>query len=100
MMRYATRDQVGRVLQAIFGNDYGVQGSGYMSRLELATVYCAVQGRDTNPNYQNATAAGMKIQTFTDARNNGTVIEVSNSHDFMIDSYGNETWVYNDRLIG
>ena len=97
---YATKDQVGRVLQALFGSDYGVQGSGYMSRLELATVYCAVQGRDTSPDYQTAAAAGMKIQTFTDARNNGTVIEVSNGHDYMIDSYGNETWVYNDRLIG
>ena len=97
---YATKDQVGRVLQALFGSDYGVQGSGYMSRLELATVYCAVQGRDTSPDYQTAAAAGMKIQTFTDARNNGTVIEVSNGHDYMIDSFGNETWVYNDRLIG
>ena len=69
-----------------------------MTRLELASVYCAIQGRDTNPDYQAAMAAGMKVQTFTDAPNNSTVIETSNAHAYTMDNYGHETWVYNEKL--
>ena len=96
---YATKDQVGRVLQALFGSDYGVRGSGYMTRLELANVYCAVQGRDMDPDYSAAALAGMKIAVFSDCVNISVVYEVSNAHDYMIDSYGHETWVYNERLL-
>lgn len=95
---YATRDQIGRVLESLFGSNYGISGPGYMTRLDMAKLYCAIQGRDTDPNYQNAAAAGLKVDTFPDARGNGTVIEVSNTHDYMLDSYGNETWVYNEKM--
>ena len=96
---YATRDQIGRVLENLFGNNYGISGTGYMTRLDMAKLYCAIQGRDIDPNYQDAVADGMKIDTFPDAPGNATVIEVSNTHAYMIDSsYGNEIWVINEKM--
>ena len=97
---YATRDQVGRVLKAVFGSDYGVHGSGYITRLEMESIYCMIQGRDTTPNYQEARAAGMFIQDFVDARGNNLVTEVSHTHDYVKDSYGHEVWVYNPTFTG
>ena len=97
---YATRDQVGRVLKAVFGSDYGVHGSGYITRLEMASIYCTIQERDTTPNYREAQAAGMFIQDFIDARGNNLVTEVSHTHDYMKDSYGHETWMYNPSFTG
>ena len=95
---YATRNQVGRVLQYLFGSNYGISGNGYMTRLELARLYCQIQGRDTDPNYQAAKAEGMKVQTFPDCPNNSLVIEVSNTHVYTMDDYGSETWVYNAKM--
>ena len=86
------------MLQYLFGSSYGIQGSGHMTRLELASVYCAIQGRDTSPDYQAAMTAGMKVQTFTDTPNNSTVIETSNAHAYTMDNYGHETWVCNEKL--
>ena len=94
---YATRDQIGRVLQSLYGSNYGVSGSGYMTRLDMAKLYCMIQGRDQNPNYQAAVAAGMAIDIFLDS-NDPTIVEVSNTHAYTIDSYGNETWVINDKM--
>ena len=92
---WATRDQIGRVFKALFGSDYGVSGSGKMSRLDFARAICNIQGRDTNPNYQDAVAAGMTLARFADG-DFPVVVEVSNSHDYVKDSSGHETWVYNE----
>lgn len=96
-MIYATRDQIGRVFKSLFGDDYGVTGGGFMSRLDLAKMFCQIQGRDTDPNYKEAQAAGLIVETFTDT-DEGVVIETSNTHDYVKDSYGNETWVLNNAL--
>lgn len=94
---YATRDQIGRVFRALFGDNYGVSGSGFMSRLDLAKMFCTIQGRDTDPDYQQAQSAGLVVDTFTDT-SEGVVVETSNTHDYIKDSYGNETWVLNNAL--
>ena len=86
------------MLQYLFGSNYGISGNGYMTRLELARLYCQIQGRDTDPNYQAAKAEGMKVQTFPDCPNNSLVIEVSNTHVYTMDDYGSETWVYNEKM--
>lgn len=95
---YATRDQIGRMLTALFGSNYGISGSGHMTRIDVAKLLCQIQGRDTDPNWQSGMAAGMAIAQFPDVLNNALVIEVSNTHSYTIDSYGNETWVLNDKL--
>lgn len=94
---YATRDQIGRVFKALFGDDYGVSSSGFMSRLDLAKMFCTIQGRDTDPDYQQAQSAGLVVDTFTDT-SEGVVVETSNTHDYIKDSFGNETWVLNNAL--
>ena len=96
---YATRNQVGRVLQSLFGSNYGISGTGFITRSDMATLYCLIQNRDTNPNYQNAVMAGMHIDTFPDAMGNSLVIEVSNTHAYTMDGYGEETWVYNEKMM-
>lgn len=95
---YASRDQVGRVLESLFGSNYGISGPGYIKRLDMAKVYCMIQERDQDPNYQDAVAAGLKIDTFSDAQGKSVVTEVSNTHSYTIDSFGNETWVINDKM--
>ena len=95
---YASRDQIGQVLKNLFGSDYGIRGSGRMTRLEYAKLLCSIQGRDTNPNWLNAYRQGLSIDRFPDDNNNATIIEVSNTHDYTTDSHGNETWVLNNSL--
>lgn len=95
---YASRDQIGQVLKNLFGSDYGIRGSGRMTRLEYAKLLCSIQGRDTDPNWLNAYRQGLSIDRFPDDNNNATIIEVSNTHDYTTDSHGNETWVLNNSL--
>lgn len=95
---YATKDQVNRVLQALFAKNVGLAGNGFMSRHEMAKLYCQLQGRDQHPNYRDAQAAGMYVRTFPDCPNDSLVIEVSNTHAYTKDSVGNETWVINDKF--
>lgn len=71
-----------------------------MTRLEFVTLICKIQGRDTTPNWRPATYDGLRVTIYYDAENNSTVIETSNTHDYMMDSYGNETWVYNEKMLG
>ena len=59
---------------------------------------CAVQGRDTSPDYSVAARDGMKIAVFSDCVDNLTVYEVSNTHAYTMDNYGHETWVYNEKM--
>lgn len=68
-----------------------------MSRLDLAKMFCTIQGRDTDPDYQQAQSAGLVVDTFTDT-SEGVVVETSNTHDYIKDSNGNETWVLNNTL--
>ena len=95
---FASRDQIGQVLKNLFGSDYGIRGSGRMTRLEYAKLLCSIQGRDTVPNWLNAYRQGLSIDRFPDDNNNATIIEVSNTHDYTTDSHGNETWVLNSSL--
>ena len=87
-----------RVLQALFAKNVGLAGNGFMSRHEMAKLYCQLQGRDQHPNYRDAQAAGMYVRTFPDCPNDSLVIEVSNTHAYTKDSVGNETWVINDKF--
>lgn len=95
---YATRNQIGFVLQKLFGSNYGISGTGFMSRLDYAKLLCMIQGRDLNPNYTYAVNQGKVLDRFPDDAGNPIIIEVSNTHDYMLDSHGNETWVENNTL--
>lgn len=101
---WATKDQIGRVMNALFGNSYGTSGPNTMSRIDFAALICKIQGRDTNPDWANAEAEGMRIKTFGDGWNPGgpgphpLITEVSNSHAYTMDNYGHEAWVYNEKM--
>ena len=91
-------------MNALFGSSYGTSGSNTMSRIDFAALICKIQGRDTNPDWANAEAEGMRIRTFGDGWNPGgsgphpLITEVSNSHSYTMDNYGHETWVYNEKM--
>jgi hypothetical protein len=60
-----------------------------MSRVNAANLICDLTGRDKNPNTN-----GLPLAYFTDkGYYAGLIDEVSNSHEYTLDSRGNETWI-------
>jgi len=85
----ATQAQIYRILNFATGaNLYSNSGSA-MSRASVASLICDLTGRDKAPNTN-----GLAIGFYSDKGGYANLIdEVSNSHDYTMDSRGKETWV-------
>jgi hypothetical protein len=60
-----------------------------MSRADVASLVCDLTGRDKTPNTNS-----LPLAYFTDkGAYAGLINEVSNSHDYTIDSRGKENWI-------
>lgn len=86
----ATQSQITRILNFSIGADLKDLGStATMKRHEVARLICEVTNRDMKPN-----KSGFPVSYFTDKGAFVDLIdEVSNTHDYTIDSRGKETWV-------
>ncbi|MCD7947392.1 MAG: DUF11 domain-containing protein [Oscillospiraceae bacterium] len=85
----ATQSQIYRILNYAIGAGLSSNSSAGMSRTSVATLICELTGRDTNPNTN-----GLYVAYFPDKGSYvGLIDEVSNSHDYTLDSSGNETWI-------
>ena len=85
----ATQAQIYRILNyAIGANLYSTSGAA-MSRASVASLICDLTGRDKNPDTN-----GLPIAYYIDKGSYGNLIdEVSNGHDYTVDSRGNEKWI-------
>lgn len=85
----ATQAQIYRLLNYALGTSLLSSSSAPMSRASIAALVCDLTGRDTSPNTN-----GLTVAYFPDKGTYAALIdEVSNSHDYTLDSYGNETWI-------
>ena len=85
----ATQDQIYRVLSFALKKDLGSSSQAPMARHEGAALICKETQRDISPRTN-----GLNLAHFTDKGPYGSLIdEVSNSHDYTLDSNGRESWV-------
>jgi uncharacterized repeat protein (TIGR01451 family) len=85
----ATQSQIYRILNYAIGAKLSSNSAVPMSRTSVASLICDLTGRDKNPNTN-----GLPVTYFSDkGLNAGLIDEVSNSHDYTMDSNGKETWV-------
>ncbi|MEH2933918.1 isopeptide-forming domain-containing fimbrial protein [Acutalibacter sp. JLR.KK004] len=87
---WATRKQIYALLEFATGKTLGSDaGQNPMKRIDVAKLVCQVTGRDPRSNTN-----GCLVVNFTDSGSNKALIdEVSNSHEYTMDSMGNETWI-------
>ena len=84
----ATESQIYRILDFTIGAGLSSNSTDSMKRKDLAELICSLTKRDTTPNTN-----GLPLAYFTDKGAYASLIdEVSNSHDYSLDSSGNETW--------
>ena len=84
----ATLSQIYRILNFAIGANLHSTSAAPMSRASVAALICDLTGRDKNPNTN-----GLPVAYFSDKGSYANLIdEVSNSHDYTMDSRGNETW--------
>lgn len=90
----ATEAQIYKILNfCISSNLYSVSATP-MKRANVAKLVCDLTGRDKEPDIN-----GYTVKYFSDKGAYIKLIdEVSNTHDYMMDSYGNETWIFNSGL--
>ncbi len=88
----ATQEQAYRILGEAFKRDftaYIADPKAHVSRIKIASDFCAFTERDTNPD-----RSGLIGRTFTDVGSFAPLVaEVSNSHEYTKDSKGRETWI-------
>ena len=85
----ATQSQIYRILNYAVGAGLSSNGTSTMSRASVASLICDLTGRDKTPNTN-----GLAVAYFPDKGSYaGLIDEVSNSHDYTLDSSGNETWI-------
>ena len=85
----ATQSQIYRILNYAVGAGLSSNGTSAMSRASVASLICGLTGRDKTPNTN-----GLPVAYFPDKGPYvGLIDEVSNSHDYTLDSSGNETWI-------
>jgi uncharacterized repeat protein (TIGR01451 family) len=85
----ATQSQIYRVLNFALGANLSSNVSAGMSRASVASLICDLTGRDKSPNTN-----GLPVAYFSDKGSYaGLIDEVSNSHDYTMDSTGKETWI-------
>jgi len=85
----ATQSQIHRVLNFAIGSTLSSGSTSRMSRVSVATLICNLTNRDTSPNTN-----GLPVAYFPDkGAYAGLIDELSNSHDYTMDSSGNETWI-------
>lgn len=84
----ATQAQIDRILNYSIKAGLLATGSAPMKRIAVAQLICNLTGRDMNPN-----TSGLPLAHFTDKGGHVNLIdEVSNGHEYTVDSSGNETW--------
>jgi hypothetical protein len=85
----ATQSQIYRVLNFALGASLTSNVTTGMSRASVASLICDLTGRDKSPNTNS-----LPVAYFSDKGGYaGLIDEVSNSHDYTMDSNGNETWI-------
>jgi uncharacterized repeat protein (TIGR01451 family) len=85
----ATQSQIYRVLNFALGANLTSNVTNGMTRAAVASLICDLTGRDKTPNTN-----GLPVAYFSDKGGYaGLIDEVSNSHDYTVDSQGNETWL-------
>ena len=85
----ATQAQIYRILNFAIGANLYSNSASAMSRASVATLICDLTGRDKAPNTN-----GLPLLYFMDKGSYSNLIdEVSNSHDYTMDSRGKETWI-------
>lgn len=84
----ATESMIYRILNASIGSKLSSNSTTGMKRVNVAKLICELTNRDMTPNTN-----GLTLAYFSDKGTHTALIdEVSNSHDYTIDSAGNETW--------
>ena len=84
----ATQAQIYRILNYAIGANLYSNSTASMSRASVASLVCDLTGRDKSPNTN-----GLTVAYFMDKGSYSNLIdEVSNSHDYTMDSRGKETW--------
>ena len=85
----ATQSQIYRILNFAIGANLYSNSTSNMTRASVASLICDLTGRNKNPNTN-----GLPIAFYSDKGSFANLIdEVSNSHDYTIDSRGVETWI-------
>jgi uncharacterized repeat protein (TIGR01451 family) len=85
----ATQAQIYRVLNFAIGANLSSGSAANMSRVSVASLICDLTNRDKKPNTN-----GLPLAYFSDKGPYAALIdEVSNSHDFTVDSIGKENWI-------
>jgi hypothetical protein len=73
------------------GLDFGLSGSGNLTRLQAATLMLGAQGRSDHP-----VTHGLTLPSFNDVYSSDSyywiIMEVSHEHDWYTDTSGNEHW--------
>ena len=85
----ATQSQIYRILNYAINAGLSSNSNSNMTRASVATLICDITNRDKTPNTN-----GLSLAYFSDKGSDAAIIdEVSNSHDYTLDSNGNETWI-------
>lgn len=95
----ATRDQIGRMLNAVglpgvAGEDYTTATPNPLDRDTFAAEICKITHRSTKPNVN-----GKMFNSFSDTKSL-LVGEVSTWHRYVLDDNDNEIWVHSDPQKG
>ena len=84
----ATESMIYRILNETVGSNLSSNSNARMKRASVAKLICEKTDRDMTPN-----TIGLTLSFFSDKGAYTALIdEVSNSHDYTLDSAGNETW--------
>ena len=84
----ATESMIYRILNAATRSNLSSNSNNGMKRASVAKLICEVTERDMTPNTN-----GLTVSYFSDKGAQAALIdEVSNSHDYTLDSAGNEAW--------
>ena len=85
----ATQSQIYRVLNFAIRANLPSGSAATMSRASVASLVCDLTSRDKTPNTN-----GLPVAFFSDKGQYAALIdEVSNSHDYTVDSLENEIWI-------
>jgi uncharacterized repeat protein (TIGR01451 family) len=85
----ATQSQIYRILNYAVGGGLSSTSNANMSRASVANLICDLTGRDKTPDTN-----GLAVAYFPDKGSYANLInETGNSHDYTMDSDGNETWI-------
>ena len=85
----ATQSQIYSILNFAIGANLYSSSSTTMTRASVASLICDLTVRDKSPNTN-----GLPVAFYSDKGSFANLIdEVSNSHDYTMDSRGKETWI-------